>query len=71
MPHTLYDNTCDILDTARDIAADTSTSIDQSLQAMKIAALLELREALESIDNGITEVNDSLGTLDADLELLR
>lgn len=71
MSHTLYDNTCDILDTARDIAADTSTSIDQPLQLMKIAALLELREAIESIDNGITEVNDSLGSLDADLELLR
>lgn len=71
MPNELCNNACDILDTARDIAADTSTSIDQSLQAMKIAALLELREALESIDNRITEVNDSLGTLDADLELLR
>lgn len=71
MQNKLYNNACDVLDTARNIAADTSTSIDQSLQAMKIAALLELREALDSIDNGITEVNDSLGTLDADLELLR
>lgn len=64
MPNELYNNVCDILDTARDIAADTSTSIDQTLQAMKIAALLELRTQLASI-------NDEVSALSAELELHR
>lgn len=66
-----YNSACAVLEEAKKLAEDTSTSLDQALQAMEIVALLELREALESIDNGITEVNDSLGTLGADLELLR
>lgn len=53
MPSKLYNNTCDILDEAREIAADASVTMDQAIQAMKIAQLMEIEKALVSIMESI------------------
>lgn len=48
-----YNLACDVLDTARDIAADVSTSLDQALQAMEIAALMNIWKALKALEDTI------------------
>ena len=46
-----YSTACDIIDEARDVAADANVSFDQALQAIRIAALVELVSKLEAFVN--------------------
>ena len=59
----LFDNATDIIGVARRIAYSKEITLDQAIQALKIAALLELRKELDHIGYGISEVSDNLGAL--------
>ena len=42
-----YNMACDIIDEVREVAADSNVSFDQALQAIRIAALIELKKEIE------------------------
>lgn len=48
-----YNSACAVLEEAKKLAEDTSTSVDQALQAMEISALMEIWRALEALDDTI------------------
>ncbi|MBO5507430.1 MAG: hypothetical protein J6A00_06670 [Bacteroides sp.] len=49
----LYDNACDIADIIRDVAADSGVSQEQAAKAVEIAALMQIKDELNSICNEI------------------
>ncbi len=48
-----YNSACAVLEEAKELAKDTSTSLEQALQAMEIAALVNIWKALEALEDTI------------------
>lgn len=46
----LYQNACDVLDTAREVSTDANVTIEQALKAMEITALNGVINSLDRIE---------------------